>query len=189
MCAFPCDCLCLEIRWSVQMLQSLSLRKVAILENARFEKTAKQTRCVCVCVCVCLCVSVCVCGTGGEAFVCCWLCTMAFFGLTYLGPANFYETNLLKFVNLSKFTDDELKKAFAKVDKDKSGSITVEEVRYHISYTHNNTHTHIHMHTYHIHIHTLCSDMHTHTNTHTQYTNARTHTHMHPIPTHTHTHT
>lgn len=53
---------------------------------------------------------------------------MAFFGITGLGPQNNFKTSLVNALGLTMFTDEEYKRAFDRVDKDKSGFITADEV-------------------------------------------------------------
>ena len=53
---------------------------------------------------------------------------MAFFGITAFGPQNNFKTALVNAIGLTMFTDEEYKVAFTKIDKDKSGFITVDEV-------------------------------------------------------------
>ena len=63
---------------------------------------------------------------------------MAFFGITALGPPNVFQTSLVNAlgkntdctnqIGITTFSEDEFKKSFEKVDRDKSGYITSNEV-------------------------------------------------------------
>uniref|UniRef100_A0A7S2TRH2 EF-hand domain-containing protein n=1 Tax=Lotharella oceanica TaxID=641309 RepID=A0A7S2TRH2_9EUKA len=54
----------------------------------------------------------------------------SFFGLVALGPNDPFSHNLLKNMNMSKFTEEEFEKAFKSIDKDGNGYISIDEVRY-----------------------------------------------------------
>ena len=54
---------------------------------------------------------------------------MAFFGLTQVGPQSQFHAVLLDAMDLTLFTDDEFARAFAKLDKDKSGFLDISEVK------------------------------------------------------------
>jgi len=62
---------------------------------------------------------------------------MSFFGITALGPPNVFQTSLInalgnpvftELLGLTAFSEEEFKRSFDKVDKDKSGFITADEV-------------------------------------------------------------
>ncbi len=53
---------------------------------------------------------------------------MAFFGITALGPPNVFKTSLSNALSLRVYTDEEFEAAFKRVDKDRSGFITSNEV-------------------------------------------------------------
>ena len=53
---------------------------------------------------------------------------MAFFGITALGPPNVFKSSLVNALGISVYTDEEFEEAFKRVDKDKSGYITSNEV-------------------------------------------------------------
>ena len=53
---------------------------------------------------------------------------MAFFGLTAFGPQNNFKTSLVNAIGLTMFSEEEYKAAFARIDTDKSGFITADEV-------------------------------------------------------------
>jgi len=53
---------------------------------------------------------------------------MAFFGITALGPQNSFKTSLVNAIGITMFKDEEYKAAFEKIDTDKSGFITMDEV-------------------------------------------------------------
>lgn len=63
---------------------------------------------------------------------------MAFFGITSLGPPNVFQSSLVNalgsilifyhVIGLNSFTEEEFKISFDKVDRDRSGYITANEV-------------------------------------------------------------
>ena len=53
---------------------------------------------------------------------------MSFFGITALGPPNQFQTALVNALGINVFTEEEFKASFDKVDTDKSGFITSDEV-------------------------------------------------------------
>jgi len=53
---------------------------------------------------------------------------MAFFGVTALGPPNTFQANLCNALGINVFSDAEFEAVFHRVDKDKSGTITPDEV-------------------------------------------------------------
>ena len=56
------------------------------------------------------------------------LCMQSFFGLTQLGPQSNFHACLLDSMDLSLFSEEEFARAFAKLDKDKSGFLDTSEV-------------------------------------------------------------
>ena len=54
---------------------------------------------------------------------------MSFFGITYLGPQNPFQINLIDAIGLKYFSQEEFREAFNRIDKDKSGYIDITEVR------------------------------------------------------------
>eukprot|EP00831_Metopus_contortus_P013743 TRINITY_DN1559_c0_g1_i5.p1 TRINITY_DN1559_c0_g1~~TRINITY_DN1559_c0_g1_i5.p1 ORF type:complete len:222 (-),score=55.96 TRINITY_DN1559_c0_g1_i5:284-949(-) len=53
---------------------------------------------------------------------------MTFFGITQFGPQNNFQSALVNAIGLTMFNEEEYKTAFMKIDKDKSGFITVDEL-------------------------------------------------------------
>ena len=53
---------------------------------------------------------------------------MSFFGITALGPPNTFQANLVNALGINVFSDAEFEATFRRVDKDRSGSITPDEV-------------------------------------------------------------
>lgn len=53
---------------------------------------------------------------------------MSFFGITALGAPNNFTAGLVSALGLNLYTDEEFEVAFHKMDKNKSGTITVDEV-------------------------------------------------------------
>ena len=53
---------------------------------------------------------------------------MTYFGITSLGPPNNFQSGLVSALGINVFSEDELKAAFLKMDKDGSGAITIDEV-------------------------------------------------------------
>ncbi len=56
-------------------------------------------------------------------------CDMAFFGLTQLGPQSQFHAVLMDAMDITLFTEEEFRRAFARLDKDRSGFIEIGEVR------------------------------------------------------------
>mmetsp|Transcript_23576 Transcript_23576/g.41791 ORF Transcript_23576/g.41791 Transcript_23576/m.41791 type:complete len:187 (-) Transcript_23576:2244-2804(-) len=54
---------------------------------------------------------------------------MSFFGITSLGPQNSFKTHLVNAIGLTIYSLEEFKAAFARIDRDGSGYIDVEEVK------------------------------------------------------------
>ena len=53
---------------------------------------------------------------------------MSYFGITSLGPPSNFQSGLVSALGLNVFSEEELKAAFHKMDKDASGAITIDEV-------------------------------------------------------------
>ena len=53
---------------------------------------------------------------------------MSFFGITALGPPNQFQSALINALGVSVFTEEEFKASFDRVDRDRSGFITSDEV-------------------------------------------------------------
>lgn len=53
---------------------------------------------------------------------------MSFFGVTALGPPNIFRSSLINALGINVYTDEEFEEAFKRVDKDKSGYISSNEV-------------------------------------------------------------
>ena len=53
---------------------------------------------------------------------------MSFFGITALGPPNPLQSGLVNALGINVFEEEEFEAAFQKVDKDKSGFISPDEV-------------------------------------------------------------
>ena len=53
---------------------------------------------------------------------------MTYFGITALGPPNIFKSSMVNALGINVYTDEEFCEAFNRVDKDKSGFITKDEV-------------------------------------------------------------